>query len=160
VRRGRARTRRTTYHLEPLSRAEVNGKRGLIFWQRNGSGKCHGTRAFTLVIFFHMRLEFCVDFVIPLLCREFAPSGEALAAIGTPPCNGVPIDLFGNNQLRHMFSISQIRRSGCAIENCAPPPHFTHAPLHTIDKAMNLNFPSMSAVGQTWVGPYPRLKVS
>lgn len=54
-----------------------------------------------------MRLEFRVDLIISLLGREFAPSGEALAAIGTSPCDGIPIDLFGNNQLRHMFSISQ-----------------------------------------------------
>jgi hypothetical protein len=102
-----------------------------------------------------MRLEFCVDLVIPLLCREFAPRGEALAAIGTPPRDRVPIDLFGNNQLRHIFSISQIRRSGCAIENCVPPP-----PLHTIDKGMNFNFFSMSAVGQTYAGGYLSVKVS
>jgi hypothetical protein len=102
-----------------------------------------------------MRFEFRVDLNISLLCREFAPGGKALAAIGTPPRDRVPIDLFGNNQLRHMFSISQIRRSGCAIENCALPPHFTQ-----IDKAMNLNFFKMSAVGQTWADRYPRLKVS
>ena len=47
--------------------------------------------------FCHVRLEFGIDFVISLLRREFASGGEALAAIGTPPRHGVPIDLFGNN---------------------------------------------------------------
>jgi hypothetical protein len=54
-----------------------------------------------------MRLEFRVNLIISLLGREFAPSGEAMAAIGTPPRDRVPINLFGNNQLRHIFSISQ-----------------------------------------------------
>ena len=91
------------------------GNRLLIFWQRNGSGKCHRTRAFTLVIFFYVQLEFGVHLVISLLGREFASSGKALAAIGTPPRDRVPIDLFSNNQLRHMFSISQSGFCGCAI---------------------------------------------
>jgi hypothetical protein len=54
-----------------------------------------------------MRLEFGLNLVMSLLGCEFASRGKALAAIGTPPRDGVPIDLFGNNQLRHIISISQ-----------------------------------------------------
>lgn len=47
--------------------------------------------------FFHVRLELGIDFIVSLLRGEFASSGEALSAIGTPPRDGVPIDFFRNN---------------------------------------------------------------
>jgi len=69
------------------------------------------------VAFFKVRLEFCIDFVVSLLRGEFASSGEALAAIRTAPRDGVAVDLFCNNQLRHGTIMSQIRCFACAIEN-------------------------------------------
>ena len=49
------------------------------------------------MVFFHVRLELGVDFVVSLLGGEHASSGEALAAIGTAPRDWVAVDLFYNN---------------------------------------------------------------
>jgi hypothetical protein len=71
--------------------------------------------------YFHVGLELGADLVISLFCREFASSGEALAAIRTPPRDRISIDLFCNNQLRHATIMSQIRYFACAIENGPSP---------------------------------------
>ena len=67
--------------------------------------------------YFKVRLELGVHFDVSLLHGEFASSGEALAAIRTAPRDGVAVDLFCNDQLRHGTIMSQIRCFACAIEN-------------------------------------------
>jgi hypothetical protein len=49
------------------------------------------------MVFFHVRFELGVHFIVSLLRGEFASSGKALAAIGASPRDWVPIDFFGNN---------------------------------------------------------------